>query len=163
MPEILVRKNIIPGVNLGAKPEGLNVKVSAVLRSLQECEDLVKMFGHEDMRPTKPILILIPGHTDHQGRPVHILVAGEGEATAAELRDLCVTTWFRAIAKLGKTGGLVDFQALREKAGLLPREQFDSAFRDALARRIKQHKQNPVSDPPRIPLGKEEKKVFSAG
>ena len=124
-------------------PQAYVGKCSAVCRSAQDCEDLVKHFGSPDFAPYLPVLLLIPG------APTVPLIAGQGYATAAELRDDAVVTWHRWTER---GGHVFDFDALREKHGLMRRENFDAAVRDAMERRIARHKANPVTDPFRQPV-----------
>ena len=46
---------------------------------------------------------------------------------------------------------LLDYDEARERRGLLPREEVDAATRDALLRRVKEHMENPITDPFRQP------------
>ena len=118
-------------------------KCSAVCRTAAECDGLAQWFGSPDFAPYLPVMVLVPG------ADAPTLIAGLGYATAAELQDCAVVTWHKQTEKLAATGKLADFDALRERRGLMRREQVDQAVRDALARRVAQHKANPVSDPPR--------------
>src|SRR3990167_6947599 len=77
-------------------------KCSAVCRTLQECEELVRHFGSPGFAPYLPVRVLVPG------APAPTLIAGLGYATAAELQDCAVVTWHRGQVT-------PDFDALREK------------------------------------------------
>jgi len=114
-------------------------KCSAVCRTLLECQELVRYFGEAAFAPFLPVLVLVPG------APAPTAITGLGFATAAELQDCAVVTWET------QTGKTLDFDALREKHGLLPREEVDAATREALLQRIAKHKANPITDPPRQP------------
>jgi len=83
------------------------------------------------------------------GAPAPTLIAGFGYATAAELQDCAVVTWHQQTKQLATTGKLFDFDSLRERRGLMRREEVDNATREALLHRVAQHKANPISDPPR--------------
>src|SRR3990167_2751794 len=120
-------------------------KCSAVCRTAAECDGLAQWFGSPDFAPYLPVMVLVPG------ADAPTLIAGMGYATAAELRDCAVVTWYQQIEKLAK-GDVLDFDALRERRGLMRREDVDAAAREALLRRIAQHKANPVSDPARQPM-----------
>lgn len=116
-------------------------RVSAICRTKDQAADLVKWFGDEDFCPYLPILLCIPGGWG--------LMAGMGLATAAELRDECVARWELMEARLLKTGRRFDFDEARERAGLMRAEDVDAAIREALVERIRRHKANPITDPPR--------------
>lgn len=141
---IHMSKRIAP-IDWGGVPEAFVGKCSAVCRTALECEDLVRHFGSPDFCPFQPVLILLPG------ADAPIAIAGMGYATAAELRDCAVVTWHEKTEKLADGGKLLDFDALREKHGLLRREEVDAATREALLERIAKHKANPISDPQRVP------------
>lgn len=119
-------------------------KISALCKSLQDCEDLPKWFGDVNFCPFKPVLLLIPGH-----QPTAIIA--EGYATAAELRDCAVYYWETNTAKAEKGQSLIDFDVAREQAGMLERSKVDAAVREALWERAKKHKASPVTDPMRQP------------
>ena len=141
MPETLFIRTIreVPYV-----PHGFEGKVSAVCRSKKDCEDLVHFFGGDpSFCPFLPVLLWIPGAPQQ--------IAGWGLAPAAEMRDQAVAVWELITARMDRTGKPVDFDALREKHGLMRAEDVDAATREALWERIKRHKANPVTDPPRIP------------
>ncbi len=133
-------------------------KCSAVCRTVEECGELVRWFGASDFCPTQPVMVLVPG------ADAPTLIAGMGYATAAELQDCAVVTWHEQTRKLATTGKLVDFDALRERRGLMRREEVDLATREALLRRVAQHKANPISDPARQPVypNPTGKKVYGA-
>jgi hypothetical protein len=114
-------------------------KCSAVCRTLQECQELVRHFGDADFAPFLPVLVMVPGAA------APTAITGLGYATAAELQDCAVVTWETQV------GRSLDFDALREKHGLMRREEVDAATREALLQRVAKHKANPISDPPRQP------------
>jgi len=123
-------------------PPSFKGKLSAVCRTAAECDELVHWFGSPDFCPNLPIMVLVPG-----AQPT--LIPGFGYATAAELRDCAVVTWHQQIEKLAATGKLFDFDDLRDRRGLMRREKVDAEVREAMRRRVAQHKGNPVTDPPR--------------
>lgn len=120
-------------------------KCSAVCRTAMECGELVRWFGSPDFAPYLPVMVMVPG------ADAPTLIAGMGYATAAELQDCAVVTWHEQTERLAATGHLFDFDALREKHGLMRREDVDAATRQAFIDRIARHKANPISDPQRVP------------
>lgn len=121
-------------------------KVSAVIRSSQEAEDLAKWFGDATFCPLLPILLV---YEDAQPD----VIIGDGYADAAELRDLAVYQWERTTVLLEQNGGLrFDFDALRERHGLMRRDEVDAAVRNAMRDRVERHRRNPVTDKPRDPM-----------
>ena len=136
---------LVAPIDYRGVPAQYKGKCSAVCRTLQECGELVRFFGSPDFAPFLPVLVMVPG-TD-----APTAITGLGYATAAELQDCAVVTWNQQTEKLAK-GRLLDFDALRERHGLMRREAVDAAAREALLQRIAQHKANPISDPARQPL-----------
>jgi len=128
-------------------PKGLNTKYSAVCRSLMDCADLVHKFRGIDFYPAYgpylPVLLLIPGAPQQ--------IAGWGLSEVEEIRDQAVAVWELITERLAKTGSTFDFDTAREKHGLMRRENVDAAIREAMVDRIRRHKANPVTDPPREP------------
>ncbi len=118
-------------------------RVSAVCRSKQECADLVHWFGDADFCPFMPVLIYVSGSPQ--------MIDGMGLAPAAELRDMAVAIWDIITERLAKTGRTFDFDSAREKAGLMRKEDVDAAMREAFRDRVRRHKANPITDPPRQP------------
>ena len=123
-------------------PAGFKGKLSAVCRTAAECDELVHWFGSPDFCPNLPIMVMVPG-----AQPT--LIPGFGYATAAELRDCAVVTWHMQTEKLAATGKILDFDALRDRRGLMRREKVDTEVREAMLRRVAKHKANPITDPPR--------------
>jgi hypothetical protein len=136
----------VPPIDWKGVPANFKGKVSAVCRTAQECDELVTWFGDSEFCPLLPIMIMVPG------LQAPTLIAGLGYATAAELRDCAVVTWHEQLEKLTAGNDIVDFDDLRERHGLMRREDVDPAFREASYRRIAQHKANPVTDPFRQPV-----------
>jgi hypothetical protein len=110
----------------------LRGQLSAIVRSSGDAADLARQLGGRDVKPRRPVMVDTGG--------TRTLIVGDGDATAAELADLAA----RTVEKHEP-----DFGALRERAGLMRREEVDSAIRNALRDRVKQHQANPLSDPPR--------------
>lgn len=135
----------IPKIDWKGVPASFRGKLSAVCRTAAECDELVRWFGSPDFCPLLPVMVMVPG-------AAVTLIAGFGYATAAELRDCAVVAWNNQIEQIAKTGGIHDYDARRERAGLMRREDVDPAVREAMVRRIAQHKANPVTDPFRQPV-----------
>lgn len=135
-----------PLVNPKAAPARLRRNVAGVVRNHTDAANLAHALGGPDVKPFRPILV------DTGDSRQRRLIVGDGDATAAELQDLAL--------KATEEPRRMDFDALREKRGDIRREQVDSAIREALHRRVAQHKANPITDPPRIPGGKQEKRIW---
>ena len=135
----------VPVIDWSGVREQYRGKCSAVCRSLEDCENLVYWFGSADFAPYLPVMVMV------SGAPAPTLIAGFGYATAAELQDCAVVTWQQQTERLVARGKFLDFDSLRERRGLIRREEVDLAVREALVDRIAKHKANPVSDPPRSP------------
>ena len=144
MTVLQMAKRIAP-IDWKGVPASYHGKLSAVCRSLKECDELPRWFGSSDFMPNLPVMVMIPGADGPT------LIAGMGYATVAELRDCAVSAWGKQTDRLATTGSLADFDALREKHGLMRREEVDAAAREAMLRRVAQHKANPLTDPYRQP------------
>lgn len=136
----------VPVIDWTGVPDSHKGKCSAVCRTLLECEELVRWFGSPDFAPYMPVLVMVPGSDSPT------LIPGMGFATAAELQDCAIVAWTKQTEQLVKMGHVVDFDALRERHGLMRREEVDVATRDAMVRRVAHHKANPISDPERQPV-----------
>ncbi len=137
-------KHVAP-IDWKGVPESYVGKCSAICRTAQECAELVRWFGSADFCPNLPVLVLVPG------ADAPIAIAGMGYATAAELQDCAIVTWHDKSQKIEKDGTMFDFDALRERRGLMRREKVDAATREAMVQRVAKHKANPISDPARQP------------
>lgn len=135
-------KRVAP-INWEGVPPKFRGQCSAVCRTAQECGELVRHFGSPDFCPMLPVMVLVPGGD------APLLIAGMGIASAAELQDCAVVAWHQNTEKIAKQGHLLDFDSLREKHGLMRREEVDAAVRQAMRDRVARHKANPISDPPR--------------
>lgn len=135
----MLAPRFIPEIDWAGVPPTLKGKASAVCRSLADCEDLVHWYGDADFCPFLPVLLLIPG-----AQPTAIV--GDGYATAAELRDCAVVYWETQTNRVA-SGSVLDFAALRERAGLPEKGKADELTREALWERQKRHKATPVTDP----------------
>lgn len=138
---------LTPEINWESVPQQFWGRVSAVCRSYSECLDLYHWFGvdNENFEPDLPILLIIPSPSG----PQYGQVCGMGLAPVYEIRDECVARWEITEDRIRKTGHIVDFDVLREKAGLVERSKVDEAFRTALTDRIAAHRASPITDPPR--------------
>jgi hypothetical protein len=145
MPALHMLKRVAP-IDYTGVPASYVGKCSAVCRTAEECGELVRHFGSPDFAPNLPVMVLVPGGD------APTLIAGMGYATAAELQDCAVVTWEEQTAKIAATGNILDFDMLRERRGLLRREEVDAATRQALLDRVARHKANPISDPFRQPV-----------
>lgn len=143
--ELTVQRQI-PAINWTGVPAQFHGRVSAVCRSLQECEDLVYWFGDPDFCPFLPVLLLVPGA---QTMPA---INGLGIAPAAELRDCATAYWQQTEEDVRLKRSFVNFDEARERRGLLPRDKVDAAVREAMQDRIRRHKASPVTDPQRQPV-----------
>ncbi len=140
MIAIQTAKRVAP-IDWTGVPASYRGKLSAVCRTLQDCDELPRWFGSSDFMPNLPVMVMVPGADGPT------LIAGMGYATAAELRDCAVLAWSKQVDNLAATGSLADFDALREKHGLMRREEVDAAAREAMRRRVAQHRANPRTDP----------------
>ena len=140
-------------IDYAGVPASFKGKLSAVCRTAEDCAGLVRHFGSPDFAPYLPVMVMVPG------ADAPTLITGLGYATAAELQDCAVVTWNQQTEKLAK-GRLLDFDALRERHGLMRREAVDAAAREALLQRIAQHKANPISDPARQPVYPKRRTIY---
>ncbi len=145
MTALQTAKRVAP-IDWADVPESYHGKLSAVCRTAEDCAELVRWFGSPDFAPNLPVMVIVPG------AHAPTLIAGMGYASAAELQDCAVVTWEEQTTKLAEGKPLLDFDAARERRGLLPREDVDAATRDALLRRVAEHMANPVTDPFRQPV-----------
>ncbi len=114
-------------------------EISAVCRSMAECQDLVAWFGNEpNFCPDLPVLLMIPGYPP-------VAVAGLGYSTAAELRDCCVEAW--GVKTGADAWKRFETGEMRERMGLARKEDVPDMVREAFANRVKRHKASPVTDP----------------
>ena len=108
-----------------------------------EVRDLAHRVGGRAALPPKPIMIVGPDGT----QPLFLMANGNVEG--AELEEIAIAEFERQESNAKKGIGPIDFDRIREKKGLPARGTFDQMFREALQERIKKHKRNPVTDPPR--------------
>lgn len=135
-------------------PTTLRGMVSACCMNMRDCEQLIKYWGMgPNYTPQKPVLLIYPVNNSGTGPgQVVAFIAAEGVTPAAELQDLAVSAFGRALEKIKKHNGqLFDSDEMREKHGAVPKAAFDAEFRNALEDRVALHKANPITDPPRQP------------
>lgn len=142
MLAIQTAKRVAPIDWSGVPPKFVG-QCSAVCRTAEECGELVRHFGSPEFCPFLPVMVIVPG------ADAPLLIAGMGVAPAAELQDCAVVAWHTTVEKIAKQGHMMDFDSLREKHGLMRREDVDAAVRQAMRDRVARHKANPISDPPR--------------
>lgn len=128
--------------NAAGIPLALRGQVSGAVRNAAEAGEIAYAFGR-DAKPVQPILVYGPDER------VVTVIMGNGLTEAAELQDIALEAMEVNRERQRRQGGTVNFDELREEAGLVPRDQYDAAFRDALRRRVAQHKANPITDPAR--------------
>lgn len=117
-------------------------QISAVCRSMDDCNNLVQWFDNQpNFCPDLPVLLLIPGK--------HKLISGLGFSTAAELRDCCIEVWGVYTSSDGDKRWNVD--EMRERSGYARREDVPAMVQEAFWEKAKQHKASPVTDPGRQP------------
>lgn len=132
-------------VNADAIPPTMRGRLTGVLRNKKDISEMAYAVGGRGVKPKKPLMILGPDE-----RTV-LLVVGDGVAEASELEDLAHAQLEKAEKNVKKYGRAFDFASARERAGVPQASEFDHLYRDALRRRIADHKRNPVSDPARVP------------
>jgi len=132
-------------VNADAIPLAMRDRLTGVLRNKSEISDMAYAVGGRAVKPKKPLMVVGP-----DARTV-MLVVGDGAAEAAELEDLAHAQLERAERNVKKHGRAFDFASARERAGLPQAGDFDALYRDALRRRVADHKRHPFSDPARRP------------
>ena len=121
-------------------PMDMQGEVSGYLRGMKEAEDFAHAIGRTG-KPKKPLMVYGPDEY------MPILVIGDGVTEAAEMQDLAVEAIGRQAESVKKNGRGMNFDEARQRAGLVRKEDFDVAFRDALQRRVKYLKANPISHP----------------
>lgn len=109
--------------------------------------DIEEMAYRLGGRERKPDSVMLWGPDGTQ-----IIILGAGEADAAELTDLAHESLARAEDAVKKRGTTMNFDEMRERERLPRREDVDGMIREALRDRVRRHKANPISDPPRQPL-----------
>lgn len=133
-----------PSRTVIVKPDGskyggpVKDKVSAVCRSMADCDDLVAWFGSQpNFCPDLPVLLMIPGALT--------VVSGLGFSTAAELRDCCCEVW--GVKTGGDAHKRFDNDELRERFGMARKEDVPAMVQEAFRERVRKHKASPVTDP----------------
>ena len=131
-------------------PETMRGGVSGAVEGSKEANELARRLGGNGARPKAPILIW---GADNR---TPILLCGDGETEASELQDIALEALERQQESVNETGRGMDYDAFRERNGLMERAKVDEAVREAIRDRIKRHKRNSRTDPfrqPQKPLG----------
>ena len=145
MVELLLPIGRRPLVNADAIPPAMRAQLTGVLRNKNDIAEMAYLVGGREVKPKKPLMIVGPdAHTV-------LLVVGDGVAEAAELEELAYHQLEKAEGEVKKHGRAFDFASARERKGLPQASEFDTLYREALSRRIADHKRNPFSDPSRTP------------
>ncbi len=105
-----------------------------------DAADLSYKLGGRAKKPLREIVVAGPGGNA-------IVIPGAGVTEAAELEDVAQEAYEHQEARLRAGKPIVDFEALREEAGLPSRKDFDPLFRQALRDRVARHRANPITDP----------------
>ena len=132
-------------VNADLIPPSMRGNLTGVLRNKGDIAEMAYQVGGRDARPKKPLMIVGPDEK------TVMLVVGDGVAEAAELEELAYHQLEKAEGEVKKHGRAFDFKSARERRGLPQADQFDPLYREALQRRVADHKRNPFSDPARVP------------
>lgn len=115
-------------------------RISAVCRSMADCNDLVHWFNDQpNFCPYLPVLLLIPG--------APTIISGLGFSTAAELRDCCIEVW--GVKTGGDAHKRFNGDELRERYGYARKEDVPAMVQEAFWERTQRHKASPVTDPVR--------------
>lgn len=100
----------------------------------EQIDEAVYVMGRSS-KPTGSLVLYTPAG-------FHVILT-DGETELSELAEI-------AHAAMDKKP--FDFDAARERANMVRRENVGAAAAEALQSRIRRHKANPVTDPPRQPL-----------
>jgi hypothetical protein len=134
---------LLPVGRVLAKPTGVPYAMKGQVHAadnMAQVQEIGRSFGR-GYKPQKPILI--HGPFDKQV----IVIAGMGEAEAAEIEDVAIAKLAQAEERARKGEPAFDFEANRERIGYPSASKFDENFRLALEDKIKRHKKNPRTDP----------------
>lgn len=124
----------------GTRTSGMKEVISAVCRSMQDCNELVKWFDSQpNFCPDLPVLLIGPAF------PMGKLVMGLGYSTAAELRDCCIELW--GVSTSSGAHKRFDGDEIRERLGYARREDVTAMVQEAFRDRVRRHKASPVTDP----------------
>lgn len=136
-----------PGYDPG-DPNALLVPVARVLHvapagtTRRDIDNLAHHLGGRAAKPTAPVMI-----RSADGTPA--LIAGAGVTEAAELQDLAYALQEKQQARI--RAGRTLAQEHRDALGLRAASDLDTAFREAVAERVKHHQTHAVTDPARTP------------
>jgi hypothetical protein len=132
----------LPGI--GLVPTSLGRQVLARASAPEQMSEIVNAMGR-GAKPSRSILLEDP---DTESATI---VIADGHTEMAELEDLANETFERNAIRRRKFGSSFDFDGARERAGQPAREKMAAIWHDAIAERIRKHKENPVTDPFRQP------------
>lgn len=118
--------------------------ISAVCRSMTDCNELVKWFGNEpNFCPHLAVLLLIPEPAGINP----VLITGLGYSTAAELRDCAIETW--GMHTSSDNAKRFNTDELREQYGYARKEDVAALTQEAFRERVARHRASPITDPVR--------------
>ena len=120
-------------------PWDLTGEVSGYIRGRKQVEE----FAHAQGRATKPQKPLMLYGPDNY---TPIVIVGDGVTEAAEMQDLALQAIDKQEAQYKKSGRGLDFDDMRERRGLVRREDFDTALKEAFAERAKYLKAHQVTE-----------------
>jgi len=121
-------------------PYDLKGDVSGVMRGMEQVSEFAHAIGRAE-KPKKPLMVYGPDNY------MPIAIIGDGVTEAAEMQDLALEAIDRQQESVRKYGRGMDFDAARERAGMVRREDFGTAFAEAMAQRVKYLKANSRTDP----------------
>lgn len=110
-----------------------------------QIDEAVYRMGPEAM-PKGPLALFGP-----DGRMMTIILT-DGVTPMIELAEVAHQALDAQESRVNATGHGFDFDAARERAGMVRRENVGAAAAEAIQDRIRKHQANPVTDPPRQPL-----------
>ena len=119
----------------GQVPWDLKGEVSGVMRGYEQVKEFAHAVGRQRM-PVRPLMLYGPD----DGVP--ICIVGDGVTEAAEMQDLALAALDKQEETFKKTGRAFDFDDARERAGMVRREDFQTAWHDAFERKAKEQKAN---------------------
>ena len=130
-------------------PWDLTGEVSGYLRGRKQVEEFAYAQGRTE-KPRKPLMLYGPDNY------TPIVIVGDGVTEAAEMQDLALQAIDKQEAQYKKSGRGLDFDDMRERRGLVRREDFDTALKEAFAERAKYLKAHQVTEAP----AKRERTIF---
>ena len=122
-----------------AIPWDLTGETCGYLRHRTAVEDFAHAQGRTE-KPRKPLMLYGPDNY------TPIVIVGDGVTEAAEMQDLALQAIDKQEAQFKKSGRGLDFDDMRERRGLVRREDFDTALKEAFAERAKYLKAHQVTE-----------------